>query len=170
MNVQTVVDSKLKIMDIVARWPGSCHDQTIFNNSRIKQRLVDREFGNNYILGDKGYENTNLTPLHNPQTPGERLYNESQIRTRNVVERSYGVWKSRFPVLSKKITLDNTKVQAIIVACAVLHNIATDMGEDSFAYEIPDERDETLVSDSLVTVRGQNTVRNGVISYFTSLL
>lgn len=39
LNVQTVADSDLKIRDIVARWPGSCHDQTIFNNSRLKRRF-----------------------------------------------------------------------------------------------------------------------------------
>ncbi|CAI6370893.1 unnamed protein product, partial [Macrosiphum euphorbiae] len=40
------------------------------------------------------------------------------------VERSYGVWKRRFPVLSLGIRLDLSKVEAIIVATAVLHNIA----------------------------------------------
>ncbi|XP_071631802.1 putative nuclease HARBI1 [Temnothorax longispinosus] len=34
MNVQAVCDSALRILDIVARWPGSTHDATIFNASR----------------------------------------------------------------------------------------------------------------------------------------
>ncbi|ERL95949.1 hypothetical protein D910_00663 [Dendroctonus ponderosae] len=33
-NVQTICDAQLKIIDIVARWPCSCHDQTIFNNNQ----------------------------------------------------------------------------------------------------------------------------------------
>lgn len=175
INVQTIVDSKLRIMDIVARWPGSCHDQTVFNNSCIKQRLIRKEFGDNFLLGDKGYENTNylLTPVHNPSTPSEHLYNESQIRTRNTVERSYGVWKSRFPVLSKKITLHLSRVQAIIVACAVLHNIAIDMGDEQFdngmTMSVTEEEES---SDTIITTNNnQNAVRNTLISeYFSSLI
>ena len=64
-----------------------------------------------------------MTPLPNPITPEESLYNESQIRTRSCVERSYGVWKRRFPILSLGIRLKFDKIQSIIVATAVLHNI-----------------------------------------------
>ncbi|KAK4872616.1 hypothetical protein RN001_014645 [Aquatica leii] len=39
-------DSNLKIRDIVARWPGSQHDNTIFNHSRIKSRLENGDFQN----------------------------------------------------------------------------------------------------------------------------
>ncbi|XP_066596929.1 putative nuclease HARBI1 [Prorops nasuta] len=39
INVQVIVNSELEILDIVARWPGSVHDATIFNNSRIKARF-----------------------------------------------------------------------------------------------------------------------------------
>lgn len=97
LNVQTVSDAKLKILDIVARWPGSCHDQTIFNNSRLKRRLEDGEFGRDILVGDSGYANTDylVTPLLRINTPAENLFNESIIRTRNVVERQYGVWKRR---------------------------------------------------------------------------
>lgn len=101
-NVQTVCDGNLRILDIVARWPGSTHDQTIFNNSALKTKFINGEMGNFLLLADSGYGLTNylLIPVQAPRTPAEILYNESQIRTRNAVERSYGVWKRRFPVLS----------------------------------------------------------------------
>lgn len=57
-NVQTVSDANLKILDIVARWPGSTHDQTIFNNSSIRNRFEQGHFGNGILLGDSGYRNT----------------------------------------------------------------------------------------------------------------
>lgn len=136
-NVQTVCDAHLKIMDIVARWPGSSHDQTIYNNSRIRGRLENGEFGTSVILGDSGYGNNNflLTPLVNPNTRAEALYNESHIRTRNCVERSYGVWKRRFPILSLGMRVSLNHSKAIIVATAVLHNLAIEEHEQ----EPPDE-------------------------------
>lgn len=131
MNVQMVCDSTLKIRDVVCRWPGSTHDSTIFNNSRIKARMENGEFGNSVLVGDSGYAIRRylLTPLRNPETRAEQLYNESQIRTRNPVERLYGVLKRRFPVLAIGIRLKVEKVEAIVVACAILHNIACEMGE-----------------------------------------
>ncbi|KAJ8710652.1 hypothetical protein PYW08_009167 [Mythimna loreyi] len=105
-------------------------------------------------------------------TPAEHLYNESQIRSRNVVERTYGVWKNRFPILSKKKLLSVSRVQAVIVACAVLHNIAIDMRDDHFEVIHPvDEPDEHVVSQSRVENVGDTTVRSNLINdYFASLL
>lgn len=44
--------------------------------------------------------------------------------------RCFGVLKRRFPVLSKGITVNLSNIQAIIVACAVMHNICIDMHDD----------------------------------------
>lgn len=38
MNVQAVCDSQLILMNVVARWPGSTHDATIFNHSELRGR------------------------------------------------------------------------------------------------------------------------------------
>ena len=84
INVQTVASANLKILDIVARWPGSCHDQTIFDNSAIKRRLENNEFGNNTLLvADSGYGNNMhvITPLIRPRTEVEEVYNEAGICT-----------------------------------------------------------------------------------------
>ncbi|KAF0713919.1 putative nuclease HARBI1, partial [Aphis craccivora] len=120
INVQTISDDKLMIRDIVARWPGSSHDSTIFFNSSIFRRLESKEFGNGLIVGDGGYavKNYLITPLLNPVTRAENLFQESKNRTRNVVERSYG------------IRLNISKVEAIIIVTAVLHNIAILQKED----------------------------------------
>lgn len=72
----------------MARWPGSCHDQIIFDNSSVKHKFETGVI-KGYLLGDGGYEVKPylMTPLLTPTTRSEQLYNESHIRTRNVIER-----------------------------------------------------------------------------------
>lgn len=69
INVQIICDADGKFLDIVARWPGAIHDETVFLNSRIYQRFVNGEFERNQrasiLLGDGGYraETFLATPL-----------------------------------------------------------------------------------------------------------
>ncbi|XP_074038076.1 putative nuclease HARBI1 isoform X2 [Leptinotarsa decemlineata] len=118
-------------MDLVARWPGSTHDQTIFDHSNLKRRLENGEFGNSLLVADSGYVNTQhiITPLLTPGNEVEQLYNESVTRTKNPVERQYGVSKRRFTVLALGLQLKLETAQTVIVAVGVLHNIAIDKRE-----------------------------------------
>ncbi|KAK9730338.1 DDE superfamily endonuclease [Popillia japonica] len=77
-------------------------------------------------VGDNGYAVRKylITPLANPQSPAENLFNESQIRTRNVIERTFGVWKRRFPILSVGMRCRISLMQVVIVATAILLNLA----------------------------------------------
>ncbi|XP_045464156.1 putative nuclease HARBI1 [Harmonia axyridis] len=132
LNVQAICNAKLEFTDIVARWPGSSHDSTIFRNCYRKAIFDDDRYGNAVLVGDSGYSCTKyfMTPFENCLNPAEQLYNESQIRTRNPVERMFGVWKRRFPVLSLGFRIDLDKVFPVIVATAVLHNVLRRRGED----------------------------------------
>ncbi|XP_071646583.1 putative nuclease HARBI1 [Temnothorax longispinosus] len=126
VNVQVIINARLEIIDIVARWPGSTHDSTIFNHSRIKTLFELGTFGDGLLLGDSGYPNLPylMTPVLNPTTPAEHLYNEAQIRTRSKIERCFGIWKRRFAVLSIGTRFHTVKrALPVIVATAVLHNI-----------------------------------------------
>lgn len=51
INVQVVTNADLLFADIVARWPGSTHDATIFNHSRLKYRFERQEFAFGLLLG-----------------------------------------------------------------------------------------------------------------------
>lgn len=171
INVQTVADSKLKIQNIVCRWPGSAHDQLIFNNSRLRV-LMETVYQGYFLLGDSGYgvENFLLTPLNNPVTRGENLYNESQIRTRNVIERSYGVWKRRFPCLTKGLAVKLERTLIIIVATAVLHNVAIDMNDNEPEDELVNMNDNIdLDVENDEGAHGEFIRRSLINNYFNNL-
>lgn len=159
----------MRIHDIVARWPGATHDNTIFSHSRLKARFEEGTFGYSFLVGDSGYTLSEymMIPLENPQNQAEILYNESQIRSRNVVERLYGIWKRRFPILHSTLRLKKETTMAVIIATAVLHNIAIDMREeepdenvfvelDNFNQNIPHNQDRNLVRQELIEEFFQN--------------
>lgn len=93
---------------------------------------------NGYILGDAGYacKSYLLTPVSNPRTSAEKNYNKSFILTRITVERLFGIWKKRFPILSTQMRVNVHLSLIIIVATAVLHNIAIDKNDDNVFDEI----------------------------------
>ncbi|XP_045453625.1 putative nuclease HARBI1 [Melitaea cinxia] len=127
INTQCICSANFPFFDVVARWHGSVH-ANIWDNCAQKRNFVQGVYNDKLLVGDSGYAQTRymMTPLpeNAPSTRGEKLYQESQIRTRNVIERAFGIWKRRFPILSKGINVKLKRVPGIIIATAVLHNIA----------------------------------------------
>nr|CAH7762395.1 unnamed protein product [Callosobruchus chinensis] len=70
-----------------------------------------------------------------------RRYNSSHIKTRNPIERLFGVVKRRFPILMYGCRLKVETFLNIIVAAAVLHNRALTDG-DELVVPLPDELDD----------------------------
>lgn len=117
-----------------------------------------------------------LTPLLNPVTRGEQLYNEALIRTRNSVERLFGVWKRRFPILAYGFRCSIEVILISIIATAVLHNIAIDAGED--LPPPPDEIDNNMldylieqgnipdVAQNVPAIRAAHNYRQQLINTF----
>jgi len=179
LNVQTIADANRKIQDIVCRWPGSSHDSNIFWNSRICQRFEMGDFAESLLVGDSGYpiKRYLITPLQNVNNEVENLFNESQIRTRNVVECSYGIWKRRFPALAVGIRLKLDTTMAAIVATAVLHNIACDENEHNPPVNRREENAINIVNQGFNNVAQQvnnmninNITRYNLINnYFANL-
>ncbi|XP_046393197.1 putative nuclease HARBI1 [Ischnura elegans] len=149
LNVQAVVGPSLEFYDIVPEWPGSQHDSRIFQNSRLHMRYVEG-YLDGCLIGDAGYPCLPflLTPLANPDTEAKRRYNEVHTRTRIVVERVFGIWKRRFPCLSKGLSTKLICTTTVIVACAVLHNMSL------ILQDVPLE--EEYVEDEVVPVEPPN--------------
>lgn len=131
INVQIVCDSKMKIIDLVARWPGSTHDAFIWHTSGLKNMFEMGIIQDAWLLGDSGYplEPWIMTPISNPTSPAEEAYNKNHACTRNIVERCIGLKKGRFRCLDKSggtLLYSPAKVCKIVTAVAVLHNFCID--------------------------------------------
>lgn len=97
-------------------------------------------------LGDSGYPlEPWLITSYRVAEEGSRnaRFNQIHSKTRNIVERTIGLLKSRFRCISKSRQLhyEPTKVTQIINACCALHNIAIHYRvrfDDSDLYEEED--------------------------------
>ncbi|XP_053405189.1 putative nuclease HARBI1 [Mercenaria mercenaria] len=150
INVQAVVDHRARFIDLVAKWPGSTHDASIFDNCGLKDdnlrmlgygsqnligRLIMTSFGTTdhlerhelgHLLGDSGYPLRKylITPVTTATTEKEVRFNQAHSSGRMVVERAFGMLKSRFRCLHRTGVLYKSpgKCYQIVTACTRLHN------------------------------------------------
>ncbi|CAC5388145.1 HARBI1 [Mytilus coruscus] len=130
INVQAVVDHKLRFTNVVVRWPGSTHDAFILQQSAL-YRHMDTNLNAGWLLGDSGYplKVWLITPLANPSNPQDQRFNNSHCKTRNIVERAFGVLKQRFRCLHKTggaLSYRPERSTNIIETCFRLHNLAVE--------------------------------------------
>ncbi|KAJ3640445.1 hypothetical protein Zmor_003740 [Zophobas morio] len=118
INVQLVCGPDLRILNVLAAYPGGNHDAYIWRNSALRTAFLDGVFPDGWLIGDSGYpqENWLMTPVANPRTQAEELYNAVHIVTRNTIERCNGALKSRFRCLSmtgEPMDIDDDVMQLI---------------------------------------------------------
>ena len=93
------------------------------------------------------------------ETDPQIRFNQHLKSARCSVERMYGIWKRRFPCLSKGMALNFDTSLSVICATAVLHNICQARKEEQFTegdiYVHPPRKPETKVSRRGITVRDQ---------------
>ncbi|XP_044751420.1 putative nuclease HARBI1 [Coccinella septempunctata] len=153
LNVQLICSSNLRILNVIARYPGATHDSFIWNQSRcqyILRNLYLRTRRSFYLLGDSGYPLRPwlLTPFDGNPEPGTPQYefNQHLKKTRCLIERCNGVLKMRFRCLLKHRVLHYTPEKAgkLINACVVLHNICV---ENNMPEPDPEIEDDLLDLD-----------------------
>lgn len=129
INVQGVCTPQLEFSNIVARWKGATHDSRIFLNSSLYTQFERRDH-NGILLGDSGYAQKDFlfTPYLHPTTAEQLRYNQAHMRTRGLVERMFGVWRSRFQCLRKTLRFKPSRCCTVIIATAVLHNYLKKQG------------------------------------------
>ncbi|XP_050704110.1 putative nuclease HARBI1 [Eriocheir sinensis] len=147
LNIMGVCNSSMLFTNLVVNWQGSAHDARIFSESVLCATLEGGQY-RGYLLGDSGYacKSYLLTPIRIPRTVKERHYNASHIKTRNLIERTFGIWKKRFAILSKPMRTALSTSKKIVTACAILHNIAI---LNKLPIDMPEEELEPINIDIL---------------------
>ncbi|XP_042905121.1 putative nuclease HARBI1 [Parasteatoda tepidariorum] len=160
LNVQSLADSDLFIRNIVTRWPGSTHDSTVFDHSYLRAHLETEVPFKYHVLGDSGYPLRPylMTPFLHPTGANQVRYNSTHARARNVVERQYGIWKRRFACLDVPFRCKLQNVQKIIVATAVLHNLALTMGDHIEEKKSVSDDDVRNNTHQLAGITKRNTI------------
>nr|XP_033800734.1 putative nuclease HARBI1 isoform X2 [Geotrypetes seraphini]XP_033800741.1 putative nuclease HARBI1 isoform X3 [Geotrypetes seraphini] len=129
LNIQMVCDAHMNVLNVVPRFPGSCHDSYVLRHSALFRQFEEGMYGQGWLLGDAGYgcRPWLLTPVTHPKTPAEKRFNEAHISTHSVIERTFRALKSRFRCLDKAsgaLQYCPLKVAEIVLACCILHNFA----------------------------------------------
>ncbi|KAK0148980.1 putative nuclease HARBI1 [Merluccius polli] len=139
-----ICDAAHIISNVEAKWPGSVHDARIYRESNLSNRLQRGEF-DGLLLGDRGYpcQPRLLTPYPDPEPGPQQNFNRAHCRTRARVEMTIGLLKARFQCL-RHLRVTPERACDIIVACVVLHNIATIRGEQHPALQIDDADEDPI--------------------------
>jgi len=124
------------------------------------------------LVGDSGYplEPWLLTPVSSPSTCAEERYNMAHAMTRNVIERAFGLLKSRFRCLDKSggtLLYQPQKTCQILMACCVLHNfcLSSQCSEpDDFVVDSGD--DSNYSTHDQLTTESAMTMRKEIINRF----
>ncbi|XP_055715853.1 putative nuclease HARBI1 [Phlebotomus papatasi] len=129
LNIEAVCNSDLIFTYINPRFPGSTHDSAIWAVTPLRNVMRNgyTHGENDWLIGDSGYPNEPWLMTPYPNTVEERhkmLYNRIHKRTRNVIERAFGVLKSVFRCVFKHRVLHYDPIRAAYIAttCFTLHN------------------------------------------------
>ncbi|VAH71312.1 unnamed protein product [Triticum turgidum subsp. durum] len=150
-NVMAVVSFDMTFSYVAAGWEGSASDQAVLRWAMTSGGLVVPE--GKFNLVDSGYANTPrfIAPYRgdhyhiasfrgsNRRYTGEKdLFNHLHAQLRNVVERTFGVLKARFPILSRKGGIPypyRTQVK-IVMACCIIHNFIRKVNHPDELFEL----------------------------------
>ncbi|KAI1904670.1 hypothetical protein AGOR_G00008080 [Albula goreensis] len=130
MNLQITTNAECKITSAVARFPGSFSCAHVLQHSPLEAFCSKGNLGKGHLIAHSGYplHQWLLPPLPNAHTKADVHYNEALRQTHGVVGKTVRLLKARFPCLDRSVLplQHSPKTSArIILACCVLHNIAT---------------------------------------------
>jgi hypothetical protein len=134
-NILAAVDFDMLYTYTLVGWEGSAHDQSVLNDAVLKKGFPI--IPGRYYLADAGFRLTEyaLVPYRGvryhlkewrqgnqrPQNAKE-LFNLRHSLVRNVIERTFGVTKKKFPIMSLMHEYSYEDQVDIAQCCFILHN------------------------------------------------
>ncbi|CAN6180622.1 unnamed protein product [Urochloa humidicola] len=138
-NVVAVCDFDMRFTYVGVGMAGACHDMAVLREAWAEGHFPHPPPGRYYLV-DSGYasERGYLTPhrktryhlqqfMDRPPRDLEELFNKHHSKLRNVIERGFGVVKSRWKILGEVPLYGGDRQSKIIVSCFGLHNYLVDM-------------------------------------------
>ena len=142
---QGVVGSNSIFLDFVTGFPGSIHDGRALRFTELfrkaeneiilstPKKIIDGIKIRPIILGDGAYPISTWLQKPYPHTNAldddEKRFNKTLSSSRCTVEIGFGLLKSRWRCLMKRLDNNLENIPKIIIACVVLHNIGPIRGD-----------------------------------------
>ncbi|XP_024199020.1 uncharacterized protein LOC112202302 [Rosa chinensis] len=142
----------LEFIYVLSGWEGSAHDSRVLNDALSKFLLVDAGFANRrgFLAPIRGvrYHLKEFSGQGRHPENARELFNLHHASLRNVVERIFGVLKSRFTIFKTAPPFPFKKQAELVLACAGLHNfLRKECRSDLFPVEPEDEEDSEHEED-----------------------
>ncbi|KAL6273139.1 hypothetical protein ACE6H2_023831 [Prunus campanulata] len=114
-------------MYVLSGWEGSAHDSKLLNDALSRRNGLKVAQGND------------------PQNENE-LFNLRHASLRNVIERIFGIFKSRFTIFKSAPPFPFKTQAELVLACVALHNfLRKECRSDEFPIEPTDESSSSVL-------------------------
>jgi DDE superfamily endonuclease len=161
LSVLIINDDQRLICYYLSGWPGSAHDNRVWNQTPVFTNPEKYFSPKQYILGDSAYDNSNvmvssyMCPKDMELPHDQEVFNTALARPRMAAEHTIGMLKARFPFLRsiRMPITDNKKTLKIILmyidVCIILHNLLIKQ-QDPIPKEWFDSNDAIDPSDDYI--------------------
>lgn len=145
VNLQAIVDANLTFIHATVGYPGCIHDARVLRLSSLYDFVENEQILGGPIrnivrtdvwpllAGDSAYPLTTWLMKPFPDrgclTPKQRKFNVKFSALRCVVERAFGMLKSRWRIILKTIEQKWTTLKKTVIAACVLRNICIERGD-----------------------------------------
>ncbi|XP_054463368.1 putative nuclease HARBI1 [Anoplopoma fimbria] len=127
--LQGICDAKGAFLDVYIGNTGSVHDALVLRRCPMYKQALYPPAGY-IILGDGGYPCLQrpvaiMTPYRQPvASQVEARYNRHHAKARNVIERTFGILKTRWrSIFLRALEIRPLFAPKVIGACCILHNL-----------------------------------------------
>ncbi|XP_064470212.1 putative nuclease HARBI1 [Ornithodoros turicata] len=156
-----------RILFVNARYPGSCHDASVWAASQLCREAPTIFEDGEWLIGDSAHslQPWLMTPVRTSTTQEEIDYNDAHSRTRVRIEHCFGMLKMRFRCLQRYRTLHFAPERSfnIINACYAESGPDDDMTEEASVAGADDaeDNDSAVATSSRATQWLWNLVTSG---------